>query len=96
MISAEFLGGCADGAQNSIICASTGEQCEIANWSQGRGNSVAMKVIFQTDRSFAAAMNRVTTVQFFIVFSISVKYKNTKALYHSYDSKGTVYLKNLI
>ena len=54
--NSEFLGGCADGTQNSMICASAGEQCEIENWVQGRGNSVSMKVIFQTDRSFAASM----------------------------------------
>ena len=56
VVSAEFIGGCADGSQNSMICASDGEQCEILNWSQGRGNSVAMRVIFQTARSFAASM----------------------------------------
>ena len=63
-----------------MICASTGEQCEIENWFQGRGNSVAMKVIFQTDRSFAAAMNRVTTVQFLKSSSFSVKCQKYESL----------------
>merc|ERR1711935_457813 len=59
-----FRGGCNENnynqAGNTMACATHGEQCQLDQWSQGRTNSVSMKPILQSDRSFVAMMTAKT------------------------------------